>query len=228
MALRLFISDALWSKIEPVLEELRHAAGSPPALGDRRMFIEAVLYQARTGTPRRDQPDEFGNWNAVYHRFRRREKRGPWKRLWRRFQTLDEERLGRSFVDSTIARAHRRAARIDECAGVSFASTGGQRHDTTEFGTVWEGVPASPAPVAIVMDEAYDGNAIRRFPAVRGIEAVIPSTANRTEPVPHDAQKYGSREKAERFFDEKLGRTFLAFVHVVSTWIGLRRFVNTA
>ena len=47
MALRLLISDALWSKIEPVLQELKHAAGSPPALSDR-MFIEAVLYQART------------------------------------------------------------------------------------------------------------------------------------------------------------------------------------
>ena len=51
MALRLLISDALWSKIEPVLQELKHAAAAArPALSDR-MFIEAVLYQARTGTP---------------------------------------------------------------------------------------------------------------------------------------------------------------------------------
>jgi len=28
------------------------------------MFIEAVLYQARTGTPWRDLPDEFGDWDA--------------------------------------------------------------------------------------------------------------------------------------------------------------------
>ena len=109
MALRLLISDALWSKIEPVLQELKHAAGSPPALSDR-MFIEAVLYQARTGTPWRDLPDEFGNWNAVYHRFRRWEKRDLWKRLWQRFQTLDDERLGALFIDSTIVRAHQHAA----------------------------------------------------------------------------------------------------------------------
>ena len=49
MALRLLISDALWLRIEPVLQEFKHAAGSPPRLSDR-MFIEAVLYQARTGT----------------------------------------------------------------------------------------------------------------------------------------------------------------------------------
>ncbi len=65
------------------------------------------------------------------------------------------------------------------------------------FETVWEGVPVLPAPVAVVMDKAYDSNAIRRFLAVREIEAVIPSKANRTEPIPHDARKYGSREKVE-------------------------------
>ena len=109
MALRLLISDALWSKIEPVLQELKHAAGSPPALSDR-MFIEAVPYQARTGTPWRDLPDEFGNGNAVCHRFRRWEKRDLWKRLWQRFQTLDDGRLGALFIDPTIVRAHQHAA----------------------------------------------------------------------------------------------------------------------
>ena len=109
MALRLLISDALWSRIEPVLREFKHAAGSPPRLSDR-MFIEAVLYQARTGTPWRDLPGEFGNWNAAYHRFRRWEKRGLWKQLWQRFQTLDDEQLHDLFIDSTIVRAHQHAA----------------------------------------------------------------------------------------------------------------------
>ena len=109
MALRLLISDALWSKIEPVLRELKHAAGSPPRLSDR-MFIEAVLYQARTGTPWRDLPDEFGHWNAVYHRFRRWEKGGLWERLWHRFQNIDDDQLSELFIDSTVVRAHQHAA----------------------------------------------------------------------------------------------------------------------
>ena len=109
MALRLLISDVVWSEIEPVLRELKHAAGSPPVLSDR-MFIEAVLYQARTGTPWRDLPDEFGDWNAVYQRFRRWEKRDIWKRLWERIQHRGTEHLKELFIDSTIVRAHQHAA----------------------------------------------------------------------------------------------------------------------
>ena len=109
MALRLLISDAVWSEIEPVLRELKHAAGSPPVLSDR-MFIEAVLYQARTGIPWRDLPDEFGDWNAVYHRFRRWEKRDLRKRLWERIQHCGTAHLKELFIDSTIVRAHQHAA----------------------------------------------------------------------------------------------------------------------
>lgn len=74
MALRLLISDAVWAEAEPVLRDLKYAAGRPPVLSDR-MFLEAVLYQARTSKPWRALPEAFGDWNAVYQRFRRWEKR---------------------------------------------------------------------------------------------------------------------------------------------------------
>ena len=78
--MRLLIPDAVWAEIEPVLRALRHATGRLPVLSDR-MFIEAVLFQARAGTPWRGLPDEFGDWNAVYQCFRRWEKRDLWKRI---------------------------------------------------------------------------------------------------------------------------------------------------
>ena len=117
---------------------------------------------------------------------------------------------------------------------MSFVLSGGQRNDAVGFEPVWEGTPALPRLGAVVMDKAYDSNAIRQFLAMQGIEAVIPSKANRTEAIHHDAQKYKLREKIERFFNklkqfrriatryEKLSRTFLAFVHIVSAWIILR------
>ena len=57
--------------------------------------------------------------------------------------------------------------------------------------------------------------------------------------MPHDREKYQLRQKLERHFNkikhclrsatryEKLARTVLAFVHIVSSRIILRQFVNT-
>ena len=97
------------------------------------MFIEAVLYQARTGTPWRDLPDEFGHWNGVYHRFRRWEKGGLWERLWHRFQHIDDDPLSELFIDSTVVRAHQHATGASKKkrwatspgSGPPFATTGG-------------------------------------------------------------------------------------------------------
>ena len=109
MSLRLLVTDAVWMRIEPILNEIKHPAGSPPLLSDR-MFLEAVLYQARTGVPWRDLPRRFGDWNAVYHRFRRWEKRGVWERLWQRANQDGEAEIRGVFIDSTIVRAHQHAA----------------------------------------------------------------------------------------------------------------------
>jgi transposase len=109
MAIRLMITDAVWAELEPVLRTIKHYAGSPPQLNDR-MFIEAVLYQARTGIPWRDLPDDFGHWDAVYHRFRRWEARHIWKNLWPHVQQHGCELAHQVFIDSTIMRAHQHAA----------------------------------------------------------------------------------------------------------------------
>jgi transposase len=36
-----------------------------------RMFVEAVLWIVRTGSPWRDLPKVFGEWNSVVRRFSR-------------------------------------------------------------------------------------------------------------------------------------------------------------
>ncbi len=109
MAFRLLISDAVWAEVESILRDLKHPTGIPPVLSDR-MFLEAVLYQARTGTPWRDLPEAFGDWNAVYQRFRRWETRTLWQRMWERIHRSLNERLQALFIDSTMVRAHQHAA----------------------------------------------------------------------------------------------------------------------
>ena len=109
MSVRLLLTDEAWAEIAPLLATLKSRAGSPPVLSDR-LFIEAVLYLARTGTPWRDLPEAFGRWDAVYNRFRRWERRGLWRRLWEHFQTEDCPLTRHLFIDATIVRAHQHAA----------------------------------------------------------------------------------------------------------------------
>jgi transposase len=109
MSIRLLLTDEAWAELAPILATLQSRAGSPPALSDR-LFIEAVLYLARTGIPWRDLPAAFGHWDAVYNRFRRWERRELWRRLWERLQTEDCPLTRHIFIDATIVRAPQHAA----------------------------------------------------------------------------------------------------------------------
>jgi transposase len=109
MAIRLVITDAVWVELEPILRTIQHYAGSPPQLNDR-MFIDAVLYQARTGIPWRDLPDDFGHWDAVYNRLRRWEARHIWKHRGPHVPQHGCELAHQVFIDATIMRAHQHAA----------------------------------------------------------------------------------------------------------------------
>lgn len=106
---RLLLTEDAWKEIATILEEIKNKAGRPPEQSDR-MFIEAVLYVARTGIPWRDLPQDFGNWDAVYNRFRRWEARGLWKQVWEKLQA-DASKIAKNiFIDSTVVRAHQHAA----------------------------------------------------------------------------------------------------------------------
>ena len=103
--LRLMLSDEQWARIEGLV------AGKPSDRGstgrDNRIFVEGVLWIARTGSPWRDLPDEFGNWNSVFQRFRRWAKKGVWESLFKALvENPDFEYL---IIDSTIVRAHQHA-----------------------------------------------------------------------------------------------------------------------
>ena len=50
MSVRLLLTDSIWKRIEKVLIEIKSKVGRPPVISDR-LFIEAVLYIARTGIP---------------------------------------------------------------------------------------------------------------------------------------------------------------------------------
>jgi transposase len=73
--------------------------------GDARLFVEAVLWIARTGSPWRDLPVSFGNWNTVFKRFRGWVKADVFKRMFD--AVSDEPDMEYAMVDATIVRVHR-------------------------------------------------------------------------------------------------------------------------
>lgn len=99
------ISDADWDRIKDLLP------GRPEDTGwtarDNRLFIDAVLYVAKTGIPWRDLPERFGHWDTVYKRFNRWSRKGTWKAVFEALQDSDLEWL---ILDSTVIRAHPCAA----------------------------------------------------------------------------------------------------------------------
>ncbi|MGI9376167.1 MAG: transposase [Tsuneonella suprasediminis] len=69
------LSDAGWERIEP---HLLGKASDPGRTGrDNRLFVEAVLWLARSGAHWRVLPKEFGRWHTVYQRFNRWCRSGP-------------------------------------------------------------------------------------------------------------------------------------------------------
>lgn len=100
------ITDEQWSRFEP---HMAGRAGDPGKTGeDNRLFLNAVVWIAKTGAPWRDLPERFGHWNSVFQRFNRWCKNGTWQRI------LDaiggDPDLEDLLLDSSVVRAHQHAA----------------------------------------------------------------------------------------------------------------------
>jgi transposase len=99
------LTDAQWRRLQRVLPVQRAGPGS--TLGDR-LFVEAVLYRAKTGLPWRDLPERFGPWKSVYNRFANWARKGHWAAIFRELQ-LEPDEIG-SIVDGSVVRAHQDAS----------------------------------------------------------------------------------------------------------------------
>ena len=100
------LRDDQWERIKDLVPG--KASDRAVAAKDNRLFIEAVLWIARTGSPWRDLPPALGNWHATYTRFSRWGKAGVWQRV---IDAVSEDAdLEALLIDSTIVRAHQHAA----------------------------------------------------------------------------------------------------------------------
>lgn len=100
---RLVLRDDQWLR----MEQHCHGKASDPGRsgGDNRMFLEAVLWIARTGSPWRDLPGVFGKWNTVFRRYRDWVKADVFQRL---FEAVSgDPDMEFAMIDGTIVKVHR-------------------------------------------------------------------------------------------------------------------------
>lgn len=99
------LTDAQWAQLEPVLPKRQRG---PDSWRGDRLFVEAVLFRAKTGLPWRDLPERFGPWKTVYNRFARWAEKGYWADIFRELQ-FEVDETG-SIVDGSVVRAHQDAS----------------------------------------------------------------------------------------------------------------------
>ena len=103
---RFVVTDALWKRLEEHLPGKTSDAGATAK--DNRLFLEAVFWRVRTGSPWRDLPSGFGKWNSQFRRFRRWAKAGVFERLFNAMN--DDPDLEYALIDGTIVQVHQKAS----------------------------------------------------------------------------------------------------------------------
>ena len=103
---RYWLKEGQFERIESLLPGKHSDPGR--TAGNNRLFVEAVLWIARTGAPWRDLPPEFGLWNSAYQRFSRWSRQGIWHRVFAQLAGDAAQALGgRTMVLTTTLRALR-------------------------------------------------------------------------------------------------------------------------
>ena len=102
---RFVVSDALWRRLEPDLPGKVSDAGATAK--DNRLFLEAVFWRVRTGSPWRDLPPAFGDWNSQFRRFRRWAKSGIFESLFKAMSGDPDREY--ALIDGAIVQVHRKA-----------------------------------------------------------------------------------------------------------------------
>ena len=212
------ITDEHWERIKGFLPGQVDDPGVTAS--DNRLFVNAVLWIAKTGAPWRDLPERFGNWNSVWRRFDRWTRKGVWQRIFEELKDPDLEWL---ILDSTVIRAHQHAAGAvknggaDQALGrsrggfgtklhiavdglgnpVEFILTGGQEADINQGKALIEGHDFE----AVIADKGYDGDDFVATIESCGAAAVIPPKKNRVFKREYDKHIYKERNLAERFIN---------------------------
>ncbi|NKC48787.1 IS5 family transposase [Ochrobactrum anthropi ATCC 49188] len=215
------LSESEWRVLKDLLpiEAVNRGRGRRPE--QNRAIINGILWRLRCGTPWRDVPPKYGNWNTIYRRFRRWSEAGVWEAVSITLAEIMAD-SGHYSIDSTTVRAHISAAGgkgihrralgrsrggftsklhcLADARGrpLAFHLTVGEAADCKAYDTLIS-LPEQ-APQALLADKGYDADAIRDDLASRNIKPVIPGRANRRVKIEYDRTLYKQRNLIERMF----------------------------
>jgi transposase len=99
------LTDEQWARLQPLLP--RRPQGRKSTRGDR-LFVDAVMFRAKTGIQWRDLPERFGNWKSIYNRFRNWAQKDVWAHVFRELRIDTDDTA--SIADGSVVRAHQDAA----------------------------------------------------------------------------------------------------------------------
>nr|ANP43231.1 transposase [Tritonibacter mobilis F1926] len=102
------MSDDEWSLFEYFILAIRARNGRKPT--NHRLVLDGIFWIARTGSPWRDLPEEFGKWSSVYRQFRRWTLAGLWEDILEALNQSGAVPNALQMIDSTVIRTHHQAA----------------------------------------------------------------------------------------------------------------------
>jgi len=215
---RFILRDDQWARLEPLCPGKKSDRGVTAK--DNRLFLEAVLWVARTGCPWRDLPKEFGHWHRVYVRFSRWVRKKVISRIKKEF--LADPDLEMILLDSTIVRVHQHEAGAIKIEGpqaigrsrgglttkihasvdslgnpLEMILTGCEKADILQAEELTKGYAMS----FVVADKTYDSDKLVKYTQEQGAEAVITPRGNRKNPREYGRYIYKDRNLIERFFN---------------------------
>ncbi|WP_156429016.1 IS5 family transposase [Paracoccus aminovorans] len=215
------MSDEEWAFHERFILAVRAPNGRKPA--NHRLVLDGIFWIARTGSPWRDLPEEFGKWSSVYRQFRRWTLAGLWEQI---LEALNESRIvpdALQMIAIPVIRAHHQAAggkrgtprqgfgrsrggfttkvhlRVN-AAGLPMRSdiTPGQTSAYLGFDLVMD--DNLPEPCILLADRGYDSDKVRKNMEARSILPGVPMRKSRRLRVADDRRLYRLRNLVERCF----------------------------
>jgi putative transposase len=85
------VPDALWARMEVLIEEFHPRAATGRPRGDLRRVIDGIIYQLRTGCQWNQLPKEFGSDTTVHRWFTAWVESGMLEALWARLASECDE-----------------------------------------------------------------------------------------------------------------------------------------